>query len=984
MSGVKLVDKSTNSLVDVDPGQVGPAIDSGKFAFDKKRNYPIIHNGEPQWVPWDYAAKYRDRVDFTTDDEVKTFNAQQSMKGVLPKLGAAAYGAGTALTLGALPLAIETLGGERGKGLVETVERGAPGYVLGGELAGSLVDPFAAAERLGARLGGKAATTAARELAPEVRAGIEAAGAKQVAATYEPGLQLGREAKETAAKAAETQLGAESLARGLRPGELGPAEEFGATREAAAGRKWSQIGDINASIEEESSALARTMKSLKRAKSEKTVAKLEAEKEATLGRLNELSLQRAVTETHGAREAADIENRAAMAELMQGEAPAWQAEAARLGEQAKGLEEAAAAQPRLGELAPTRQLAPEQLAGLEPLGAAQAAESLAPRRMLSPTAAMAAQTGAYGTLRQLGKQEAGLEEGGLPEALAAGALGAAAVPALGLGAKGVGAVGKAVAPSATERLGGLLKKGAESLEEASILRAWGVTPGQAGKVQRMFYNPEAEALGSRELSDFIRGKLAQVEELKALPETAKNINLQSIRVDRGLRGMSEEQRYAFAHELNNALNRERAGVFEQVGNPTLTESDLGKLVSHAVPAKGTAGKGVTEITPFVRELEGALKGEESFTLRDLQQMKTAFGQQMEQMHTTNPWRKEELAFYGELKNLIQQKVGEANPELLAQLQNIDKQSTFAIEIEKGIQSLAKKHALTQVVGPDLASQVALGAFAMNRPISAIKFGLGAAALRAINLHRGDGIMADLSGNFAKKVATNPAIAAQDVTKSILTSKSPAMLGVPAEHFVHVTSESYGQISQLVRQLQDQRDQVKADIQSRLASMPPAEAQALTNEFDAKINALAAAQPKGLATEAALTEQQKNYVIFARGVIDPAYAVQVLLNGKDGTEAAARALQATPNGVQMLGNIQQQFKQALDENAKLRGDKNFVEIARTFQKASSKGGAFLQIIHRGAAAEAPQGAAPAPRVGASAQKAAASSLASVYSPAPRVQ
>ena len=103
MSGIKLIDKSTGKLTDIDPAQVNAAIDSDKFAFDKTRNYPVINNGEPKFVSWDDAAKYRKRLEFTTSDDVKNYRAEDRMKGVLPKLGAAAYGAASSMTLGAVP-----------------------------------------------------------------------------------------------------------------------------------------------------------------------------------------------------------------------------------------------------------------------------------------------------------------------------------------------------------------------------------------------------------------------------------------------------------------------------------------------------------------------------------------------------------------------------------------------------------------------------------------------------------------------------------------------------------------------------------------------------------------------------------------------------------------------------------------------------------------------------------------------------------------
>lgn len=366
------------------------------------------------------------------------------------------------------------------------------------------------------------------------------------------------------------------------------------------------------------------------------------------------------------------------------------------------------------------------------------------------------------------------------------------------------------------------------------------------------------------------------------------------------------------------------------------------------------------------EIAQALANKEPFTLNNIHTMKSALSDALNSAHDKSPWTAGEADFYNSLKNLIQGQVGAANPALLEQLAAIDKSSFIAIELQKGVEKLAAGHSVTQVLGADLLAQIGLGAFAMGRPLSAISFGMGAVALRSINLHRGDGLIADLAGGLGSRVATNPQAAAEQITQSIFRSSSPRMVGIAAQQFTHTSPQGYSQMSALVKQLAEQRETVKADMLAKMSSLSPQDQQKHAEYFDAQIAALQAAQPKGLATDAALTKEQQDFVIFGRSVLNPTVAMQTIINGDPAALVAAQALRATPQGAQTLQALQEQFAAVMNENTEARANRELQDIYRNITKAA-KGKASLGVMH---SQQQPQAQTPAPKPGSNVANTAA--------------
>ena len=1027
MSGIKLIDKSTGKLTDIDPAQVNAAIDSDKFAFDKTRNYPVINNGEPKFVSWDDAAKYRKRLEFTTSDDVKNYRAEDRMKGVLPKLGAAAYGAASSITLGAVPYLTTTLGGEAGRQYEEDVDRGAPKSRLAGEVLGMFMDPVAIGARVlgrsaakGAEIAGKVAqeagqvapTLGRRALGADALTGIEAAGARQVESIAErEAAQRGVAATQPAVSLGGQAAMASKTSPVIRGGQaLAPTAEEAATLVRRQGTKSFWKAQVAAA--EKAAAEKAAVDEASLAYRPLTGPTSQAESGLRLGmdpyQTPELAMR--------ARQAEELRLTAIEAREAEAAMAAYPDRAAQLERRVQDLEAAQTASPVLGRAA--SKVAAETAEGARVLGevgtvergrsaigqdaaaAMRGAEGLAPETVATsiermggtlpeagpslsgmPTVAAPAAEAAQGmgrggqmlqagimtTLEKRARQEAGVEEGGLKEALQAGVLGAAAVPAFALGAKALGLAGGGVAKLGGAAVpGGIsakLERAAAKLDESATLRTFGINAGQAGKIQRVLKNPELETLGTREVSDFVRRELAAVDALKALPENAKNVNLQSINPGSKLSGLSEEQRIAFTSALNDALNKQRVGIFEQVGNPAIDPSALESLLVHGVAKKGAGGTGLTQIKPFVDEIAQALANKEPFTLNDIHTMKSALSDALNSAHDKSPWTAGEADFYNSLKNLIQGQVGAANPALLEQLAAIDKSSFIAIELQKGAEKLAAGHSVTQVLGADLLAQIGLGAFAMGRPLSAISFGMGAVALRSINLHRGDGIIADLAGGLGSRIATNPQAAAQQVTQSIFRSSAPRMIGIAAQQFTQTSPQGYSQMSALVKQLADQRETVKADMLAKMSSLSPQDQQKHADYFDAQVAALQAAQPKGLATSDALTQAQQDFVVFGRSVLNPTFAMQAILNGGPAAQQAAKGLTATPQGAQTLAAIQSQFAAVMNENTAARGNKEMQDVYKSIAKSSKSGKGSLTLIHPQAQPQA------APKPSANAAKAA---------------
>lgn len=159
MAGIQLYDIESKSPVDVDPDKVRAAMATGRFAFPKGQNVPVIYNGAPAWIKPEDAHAHVDNLTFTTDDAVRKENAQSEYSGVGGIAKGFAYGAIKGGTLGLAPLVAGAVS-PAAREEIANAELGAPRATLAGEAVSLLFDPIAA----GSRMFGKGAAGAAAHL----------------------------------------------------------------------------------------------------------------------------------------------------------------------------------------------------------------------------------------------------------------------------------------------------------------------------------------------------------------------------------------------------------------------------------------------------------------------------------------------------------------------------------------------------------------------------------------------------------------------------------------------------------------------------------------------------------------------------------------------------------------------------------------------------------------------------------------------------
>jgi hypothetical protein len=159
------------------------------------------------------------------------------------------------------------------------------------------------------------------------------------------------------------------------------------------------------------------------------------------------------------------------------------------------------------------------------------------------------------------------------------------------------------------------------------------------------------------------------------------------------------------------------------------------------------------------------------------------------------------------------------------------------------------------------------------------------------------------------------------------------------------------MSRAVRELEATRDKAKRQIADATSGLTPEEQQKSVEFFDNQLNALASALPKGIPTGKALNEQEKNYTIFARAILDPqVYGVQAILNGGLGASVAADAINSLgPQGQEFLQKLGDNLQARISESEQLRGREDMLQTLRNVKTATRKsvgggGGARLRALH----------------------------------------
>lgn len=814
--GVPLLDKSTGSVVDVNPDQVPAALKSGAFSFIKGRNVPVVMNGRETYVSPENAGRYIDDLRFTSEENVQQGIAERRTAGLGGALEATALGAAKGLTFGLAPLALGAVS-ETARERMRELELGRPGITTAAEIGGLLVDPFALAGRVGQRAALRGAEQLAAREAEQVAARAAVSpeiGAGQAAALFGPARQTpAGVAAQVAGEAA--QVGRGAIGREVSPLALGrqaaapTAEEAArltaefearqaAIRQGAIDRARAVATDEAGQVVEEASLRMRPL----------TGPTSPAEPGLRLGadpfRTEELAMRGRQAEELTGRaegfrqlEAAQMErvnDALQMRDLAAADAAA--AEAARAGRIASEVEAAntlpatlrtaetrVAAEnvsPRLGiPAAPAPNVSPLGL-GMAETGVMPAARGLALGAPIEARAAQAATdmtaAAAPGLIERIGrpalegalysgatqayKQELGLEPGGAGEVLAATALGGVIGKGLSLGGKalvkGPKALTDAAAETAPESLAGMIGKAASGIERTHLLRQWGQTQKAVRKLNERFTEDELGKLGSTAMTDYIRNAAARIEELKAAhPE---NQFLQSINVgQKGLTftNLSAEQRNAMAQVLREQAGKEVEAMYGPALNQVIDPRAIDaalKRVEKKLLTRGTGDIPLESIRAEMDALRASLR--ESYTVKELRDYEIATSRRFQEKRGVHePLTEAQSLFRNEIKNVYLDAAERVTPGLRQNLVVPNRNYTLADMLAIGADEALAKGETTSSVGRDSLAQFALGAFAMVQPIPATLFFLGTTALRGLYNQRGDGFIADMAGKLARKSAS---------------------------------------------------------------------------------------------------------------------------------------------------------------------------------------------------------------------------------------
>ena len=1011
---VKLLDKETKSLVDFEPNAVNAAVDSGKFLFPKNRGVPVRADGQLKYISAADAAKYRDRLLFVNDEDVERGQAEERFGGLGGAAQALAYGGVKGLTLGTVPALASALSPEFAE-YSKQIELGRPGVTAAGEIASLAVDPFAVAGKalgLGrvaqeVRAGSAAAEAAATRAAPafaeatyEVERAVPALAAGP-AAEAAP-LRLGGRVA-----AAEPEAGAGFAARdaGRQPRALPPAgrepiaaPESPLTYQAPPFESQVmtdlRLGRANTAdrIAELDQTIQLTLGSRARG-ARQAVRGLQEERAGLARQIEEYDFQLAKYEAPEADALAAQAERAAGAgemreptTLLTGEVSPAAAEI-KLGERAAAEAEQARERLRMGGGAPEYvgpEPGPLALAGERPLAPTAAREGVleaefaelpdaGPRLTPEPAApiaaapvpqgggltlppglaSMSAQGGLYGASEEARRQATGESQGGMGAILGAGALGAAIPAGLMLGGKVAAKGAQALATGAREA--GLIERiaaGASTIEKQHIARSFDLSRDQVTRLNNKFAIPEIEQQGTDAFVRFIKGELDDVSKLKAaFPDDAF---LQSIPENTSLKfgQLTPDRKKAFADAVERFYGKEYDTIFTDAVRAAPVDRSIIDRIIADTEARAVAGapqRGLESVAPEIAAMRD-YQGQHSVgTLRELQSRigEIFRGRQGEGGKFTEA----QAAMYGGLKRALADAVEAAEPGAAARLAENDVRYEMSKIMAEGANKVLSKATTTSPIGRDLLSQFALGFAAVGHPLAATKFFVTTVGLRHLYNTRGEGIIADMAGKLSTSLRKNPTAAATEAADIIVNARRPMLLGMSATKLTDAKPEDYTSMSRAVRELEATRDKAKRQIADATSGLTPEEQQKSVEFFDNQLNALASALPKGIPTGKALNEQEKNYTIFARAILDPqVYGVQAILNGGPGASVAADAINSLgPQGQEFLQKLGDNLQARISESEQLRGREDMLQTLRNVKTATRKsvgggGGARLRALH----------------------------------------
>lgn len=822
--------------------------------------------------------------------------------------------------------------------------------------------------------------------------------------TAEPGLRLGadiyqtpelamraRQAEELtsraqAARSLEARAAEEAagMERGLAPGQVGPVEDFSQMPSSTMESDYlrSEISRIDDALDANAAAA-------RRARSQAARDSIGAERARLLEQRDRLDVEAMRTGMRSDEDLAAQAGRAFEASEAQAGAPARRAVSEQMGSLAGEIEAANVipptlrtaetrvvsenVSPRLG--VPAMEAAPSNVSPLglgmaetgivAPSGRMALGGTIPAREAVAATemarggataippglASMSAQGGIYGASEEARRQATGESQGGMGAILGAGALGAAIPAGLMLGGKVAAKGAQALATGAREA--GILERiaaGASTVEKQHIARSFDLSRDQVTRLNNKFAIPEIEQQGTDAFVKFIKGELDDVSKLKAaFPDDAF---LQSIPENTSLKfgQLTPDRKKAFADAVERFYGKEYDNIFTDAVRATPVDRSIIDRIIADTEAKAVAGapqRGLESVAPELAAMRD-YQGQHSVgTLRELQSRigEIFRGRQGEGGKFTEA----QAAMYGGLKRALADAVEAAEPGAAARLAENDVRYEMSKIMAEGANKVLSKSTTTSPIGRDQLSQLALGLAAIGSPVAAAKFFVTTVGLRHLYNTRGEGIIADMAGKLSTSLRKNPTVAATEAADIIVNARRPMLLGMSAMKLTDAKPEDYTSMSRAVRELEATRDKAKRQLADAISGLTPEEQQKSVEFFDNQLNALASALPKGIPTGKALNEQEKNYTIFARAILDPqVYGVQAILNGGPGASVAADAINSLgPQGQEFLQKLGDNLQARISESEQLRGREDMLQALRNVKSSTRKsvgGGARLRALN----------------------------------------
>ena len=618
-------------------------------------------------------------------------------------------------------------------------------------------------------------------------------------------------------------------------------------------------------------------------------------------------------------------------------------------------------------------LPPEAVGGLQ-LGGAGAAGTPGAEG-LGQLAGAIAQGAAYSGMSQAQRQQLGLEQGGAAEVALAAALGGAlplGLTVLGKGLKaGAGQIASAIGSNGLP-LGQKFVRAMERFEETQLLRMFGLNKSQTQALIAQLKDEQLGKRGTRQFADFVKAEFARLEQLKADPRFADNAMLQSITTDGLLRfgNLKPEQRAAFADAVRTHYGRLIEKLYEPAAAARITNDELAGVLNQVRAevigkAKGLDAIQMKSIQQEFDALSKFVQADGEHTVESLRAFEKAISNSFrEAVGPNNPLTDAQRTFRDAVKGLYRAKLEEVAPGAGAALREADAAYSIADKMYSGARGLEATLANRSPIGIDNMTQATLGAAALNQPFSAAKFLVASAAVRAFYQQRGEGALADLAGKLAgtgTRLAANPVRAGNIAAESLLAAKKPVMYALNAERLVSVSPEDYSGLASAVQEMASRRNEVAKQVIAATSALPPQEQQQIMAKFDRVFQALGDNLPTTMETPGRVSEQARRYTIFARSLLDEAYATQVIANGGADAQTAVEALKAQgEDGQKYIDTIEQQLRTAINTDKRNQENAELASAYRMFKKSSSRGGIRIgsgglgRIIHGGAGLRLPTG------------------------------